>query len=952
MSIQDLKDRAEVVRTETVEDANSSNRIGQLIKDIADQMVSDSEDQTIAGVKTFSSSPVVPAATGDTDAQNKAGVEAQITARQEAARSQSTAKSPTSKLVDDELSVCNRMIVGKNKFNSLDADIVRGEYLRYGTSGNTANTSFSITGYIPILAGQTMYCNTASETNTTICHRLYDSNKTKLSDVNIGAVKSVTASQNGFVRFSLIINSTGSLGTTQVEIGTSGTTYEAYELIVDKSKIKEINETAIPSEIERVASVDAKLLEYAKLVVGKNKFNALDADFVNGEYLRYGTSGNTPNASYSITGYIPILAGQTMYCNTAGNATDYVCHRLYDSNKAELSDINSGATVKSVTASQDGFVRFSINTSEINTTQVEIGTSATTYEIYQLVIDTEKLGILPDELIPDTIQRVFTSTQIICKRYGTVGIDCDFTGLNAVQQALDSITDASSTKVYTILFEGQFLFTSPSELLMVDQGKPEEFSAIAGKDYVNIEGLGKDKSIIAVEFPIDTVFPSGKTSGDYQPVMWNCNSTFKNAAILAYNCRYAVHFEGGNAVTNKTLNFENCYIGYKGAGSAFGTGMRDGQVWNIKNCELYSLTGNGFAVHSALNTTVRGGEINLIDCIFDCGSIVFSTWAYERNVNVNIINPTYKRNNFAIIIDDYRTSGSISANHAHFKIKSSNLPVLVFNSIKYGLGLRIKSKSTGTGSTVRFDQTSTAFNSIIGNSLNAIEELTNWLTILQYGYEYKSGGVGLSGYAIGWNDIDDGTTHTSLGKKLGDCSSVNKTLTVIVDGTSYNVVFNTNMTDSTNDQVIALITAVIGTVADVDTYAVGCEYYPDFKGMKVLKNMDNTAIIAGMGCNSQQNSADNYNPNCAIRATNASGRCDYISLDSIAPGQLGRFIPKGSLICSSYANTRFKILDVIPNSSTNEGIELGISTTQPGYFDRNASPKFLRSIYHSAVSFF
>ena len=66
--------------------------------------VGKSGNETIGGVKTFSLSPVVPAATNDTDSQNKAGVELQITARQESARSQSTTKSPTSKLMDDEIS--------------------------------------------------------------------------------------------------------------------------------------------------------------------------------------------------------------------------------------------------------------------------------------------------------------------------------------------------------------------------------------------------------------------------------------------------------------------------------------------------------------------------------------------------------------------------------------------------------------------------------------------------------------------------------------------------------------------------------------------------------------------------------------------------------------------------------------------------------------------------------
>ena len=85
-------------------DGSAWTRIpAQVMDDELNKLVSKTGDQTIAGVKTFSSSPVIPSATNNTEAQNKAGVETQITARQENIRSQSTTKSPTSKLMDDLL---------------------------------------------------------------------------------------------------------------------------------------------------------------------------------------------------------------------------------------------------------------------------------------------------------------------------------------------------------------------------------------------------------------------------------------------------------------------------------------------------------------------------------------------------------------------------------------------------------------------------------------------------------------------------------------------------------------------------------------------------------------------------------------------------------------------------------------------------------------------------------
>jgi hypothetical protein len=192
MSTLDLIARAEEIRTETIELANSANRVGALIKDIASEMVSTEEqtlsdaqkakvrenigaqpvidgalntvdktvpgainelkvikldinaqtftdlqqtqartninavgksgNETIGGVKTFSLSPVVPAATNNTDSQNKGGVESQITARQESARSQSTTKSPNSKLVDDELSLLGNLLF-RNSLNPIGRNL-------------------------------------------------------------------------------------------------------------------------------------------------------------------------------------------------------------------------------------------------------------------------------------------------------------------------------------------------------------------------------------------------------------------------------------------------------------------------------------------------------------------------------------------------------------------------------------------------------------------------------------------------------------------------------------------------------------------------------------------------------------------------------------------------------------------------------------------------------------
>ncbi len=540
----------------------------------------------------------------------------------------------------------------------------------------------------------------------------------------------------------------------------------------------------------------------------------------------------------------------------------------------------------------------------------------------------------------------YTLTEITCKRFGTAGVDADFVGLNAIGDALASITDASSQKRYKILCEGIWLFTDPSDFVY-DDGQFGEPTVIVGKDWIDVEGLGKDKSVVAVELAAGSVFPSGKIYTDYQPVMWNSNSKLSNMSIIAKNCRYNVHFEGGNLVTNKTLTIDHCYLENKGnvemggsaGGTVFGTGMRDGQVWNIANCTIKT-EGSAFAMHTALNTVKRGGEVNLINCDV-YGFIQLANYPVERIVNVNLIDCRFNGFN-TFSYQWYYTAFSVWADYANCMIKCSSKPLLFYNGNPKGKGLRITSKSAGALSTVRFNENSSAFEAIIGDKNRVVEETTLWQWKFKYGYYFKDGGDTLKGFAVGGKDIDEGTTHTSLGKKLGDCTVVNKILTIIIDGSTYNVTFNENYTAQNNAYVISKITSVIGTVADVDTYSPGFEYYPQFDGMKVVMNTDATAILKGM--------AISFDGDSGVKKATSSDNFSGIALDDAAPGQTIRCITSGRIFGAGTGANRFKILD-IDAISTTKGIKFGVSTTNPGFFDRDEPNKVLESYDNEAIMF-
>lgn len=533
-----------------------------------------------------------------------------------------------------------------------------------------------------------------------------------------------------------------------------------------------------------------------------------------------------------------------------------------------------------------------------------------------------------------------TYTQKTVKRYGTSGVDADFCGLNAIGDALASITDASELNRYKILVEGIFHFTDP---LDVTYREPlfDEPTVINGKDWIDIEGVGRNNTVIAMEFSPESIFHSGKVYTDYQPVMWNCNSKLSNMSIIGKYCRYAVHFEGGNLVTNKTLNFENLYILGKDNLNTIGTGMRDGQVWNFKQCTIISETGSAFGMHSALSDVVRGGEVNFNQCIF-YGNLFFNSYPNNRGININLVECTF--NKIPILSYDlYYTNRARSADYSDIKIRATSNPVLFDNRSTKGKGLRIKSATTGVNSIVTIDPTCSAFNLIVGDSTKTVEDKTNWLNKKRWGYEFKNGGVGLSGYAIGHIDVDESNTAITngLGVKLGDCSIVNKVLILTIDGGEFQVTFNENYTSRNNTYVLAIINAAIGAAGTADVYNISQSYYPDFADMQNKVNGDTTAILGGMGVI--------FTGNSMRIATNADNRIDGICLYDTVIGEMGRCITSGYIYSMNYAG-RVKTLEVNNNSRT-VGVELGISASSPGVFDPAASPKLLIAVDTNILKF-
>ena len=820
--------------------------------------------------------------------------------------------------------------IGKNKYNYNDSSNLTQSYFS-NSSGNiaTGNANTMITHYIKVSNGDILYSDNMF--GSSAFHELTDifaQNPTYIAAVS---GKTFTATQDGFVRLSLNISLANST-TTQIELGTSQTAIVPFSTTILDSEI--------PLNIPRF-SEGTTINDYSKLVEGKNIFNYNDSSNITPGYFKNTSGGiGTGNANLLITHYIPVSNGQKIYSNNLLDSSN-TYHELTDTSKLNPTYI-SATGLKVFTATQDGFVRLSLNKGSIiqfSDIMVEYGIQATQFQPY--LKEVNKL-LLPQPVFDHRLVNTIT-----CKRYGTSGVDADFCGLNAVGDALNSITDASATNRYKIKVEGVFLFTLQTEFAY-NEPRADQPTIIIGKNWVDIEGLGKQKTVIAVELDPSQTFTGGKTYFDFQPVAWNCNSNLSNMAIIGKNCRYSIHIESADLANDAIMNFNHLYIDFKGStamggsgGNAIGTGMRKGQVWNFNNCYIRS-AGNPFGLHTALEVLEKGGEVNLKNC-----NLIGDNLSFEMFPNNQIINFTLENCDFSKSLQiKYRYSyddGSVLADYSDIKINSTSKALLVDNSnADKGQGLRIKSKSTGVNSTVSFDETSTAFDVIIGDSTKLVEVSNNQLNKSQYGYQWKDGGVGLSGYAIGSIDIDENNTSKTngLGVLLGDCSTLSKTLTVVIDSVSYNIVFNENFTLQNNAYVIGKITDIIGTVAYVDAFYVGQEYFPKFSETQEMENGDTTAILSGMGVV--------FISSTEMRiAINSDNRIDGICLYDTAVGEKGIVIEKGN-IWAMNKGFRFSTLET-SNTGRNKGDELGISPTQDGYFELSASPSLLRAFEFNAL---
>lgn len=475
------------------------------------------------------------------------------------------------------------------------------------------------------------------------------------------------------------------------------------------------------------------------------------------------------------------------------------------------------------------------------------------------------------------------------------------------------------------------------------------------KAFVTFRGQFRDVSHLKGELP-----SSADDSHRTTSTLWLQDSSgLKNLKITAKNMRYAVHDESSGVNVNAIHTVDNCYIEHYGnadmiawrtanpgsgllvsnvwaSARPYGYGAASGLVLNMSNTTLVSLI-EAFYVHSNQNFT-KPNINNLSNCsIIRKGSfgqvIMLESLGSGQTDQLNMegcsISPGYIRQNDSPWIST--AAANLYANHANYHVFAKSSSKVGYKDTTRGLALRIKSKSILATSTVRLSGNAAPI--ILGNTIFEVD-----------------GGVGLEGYAYGYWDISGilcgsaGTTqvNNTLGRRLGDCTSSPKTLTITVDGGApINVVFNTNLTAVSNATILATITTAISSVATVDEYNPALnEYYPYFGDREVT--LVNTGASGIPRFNAVSYNSDKTNIRL-ISLVDPASNFIGVALENIPVGKSGRVLLSGVL-------ERFiQIPGISPASATPDtdnsliyGTPISLSSTQAGQFEFSSSKIVMR----------
>lgn len=450
-----------------------------------------------------------------------------------------------------------------------------------------------------------------------------------------------------------------------------------------------------------------------------------------------------------------------------------------------------------------------------------------------------------------------------------------------IQSAINSINDASISNQYEIRLCDDYEITSPMDLVYKDAPTTKNPNAnpiaacayIVTKDYVDIVGYNRRRKI-SVKMP-DTMAGS---SQQYVQVMYlQGNVVIDNIDFEIKNGRYAIHQESGG--DSKSLDYHaitemrNCNVVH------LGNVLSGGTSWT-------AICGQANGSCSGLKAYYE--NVNWKPMFYTHNNPNFDAPTYFKFKNCSII-PNIGKNNFGGYINTYGCGHNfvIDVEGCNFLGMDNNIDVAPENKLTDDChDIRTHMPTLcGQGNQhsivcrIIFSQYVLCFESIANNVNVNVTGGTAKSLIFGDTFISYDGSADAHGFVMGTEYIKD--YAFTLGKRLGDCSSSNKTLILNVDGSSKTVTFNKDYTSMSNTDVVADINAQLSDVvakvtADKDNsmvmypfkdcYEVGFNYNISstiFAGMPLVRDIGNPLgwKICPVGTKAEGMSCERINPN-------------------------------------------------------------------------------------------
>ncbi len=251
--------------------------------------------------------------------------------------------------------------VGKNQF---DLTKVHNGMLLDAYGKEVVSTSYSVTHPIYLKQGETLTINKMRNA------AFYNMNDTLNTFNGTGTAPfTFTAQNDGYIKYSIYNTD---VNTTQIEYGSSSTTYERYRLKLrdDIALNVQIPDQDITIEDKSITPEKTSFIE-----IGKNLYNinAISVDSL------LGANGTlTTSTSYDVSDYIFVPNGKSVTTNKFRNLG------IFDLNKVIKNYVGTASTNYTYTATYDSYIRISTTKADAQNVQVEYGTTATAYEPYYM----------------------------------------------------------------------------------------------------------------------------------------------------------------------------------------------------------------------------------------------------------------------------------------------------------------------------------------------------------------------------------------------------------------------------------------------------------------------------------------------------------------------------------------------------------------------------------------